>query len=274
MNQEGEFAGSSQPGPPGDGSTSPPRKGGGKGLLGCFGCLGIMVIALVFMPVVLVGGAWLMLPTLVSPADSEWTMPEPDPVRTQEVQERIQGSRVQLQDEGRTTLEVSEEELTLILAQGLVEMRDRRTQGSPGEDMGLDEEELARTAEGTRGRVQIDGGSVHLDLVMDIPAQATGLPSRLRGETTGLRLSFRPRAAENGVALRVEDARIGRVPVPVNLALGLLRRTSGGQESRFLDPQTGEIWIPVREIGDLPDDARIDGIQAEQGRMVLELSRR
>jgi hypothetical protein len=273
MSQEGQVAGSSQTASTGGGSTSPPRKGGGKGLLGCFGCLGAIVILLVVMPVVLVGGAWLMLPTLVSPADSEWSMPDPDPVRTQEVQERVQDSRMQLQDEGRTTLEVSEEELTLILAQGLAEMRGRGTQGSPAEDMELGEEELARTAEGTRGRVQIEGGVVHLDLVMDIPAQATGLPARLRGETTGLRLSFQPRAAGSGLALRVEDARIGRVPVPVNLALGLLRRTSGGQESRFLDPQTGEIWIPVREIGDLPDDARIDGIQADQGRMVLELSR-
>lgn len=274
MSQEPQFGGSSQSRSPVGASASPPRPGGGKGLFGCVGCLGVTVILLVVMPVVLIGGAWLMLPRLVSPQASEWSMPVPDPVRTQEVRERVQASRFQLESQGRTTVEVSEEELNLILAQGLDEMREGRSEAVRGEDVGLDEGELARTAEGTRGRVRIDGGLVHLDLVLDLHPEATGFPSRLRGETTGLRLSFRPRPTGSGVALAVDEARIGRVPVPVNFVLGLIRRTSSGRESRFLDPQTGEIWIPVREIGNLPDDAQIDRIEAEDRRLVLEFSRR
>ncbi len=247
--------------------------GGGKGLCGCLGCFGVILFAVIVIPVVLAGGAWLMLPTIMSPADTEWQMVQVDPATTQQVEERIQGSMARLNQEGSTTLELTEDELNQILAQGIRELRAQQQALARDPDAGVEEEEMARAAEDTRGRFVIENGVVRLDMVVDIPEQVTGLPGRLRGQTTGMELSLRPRAAGSVVALRVESARIGRIPVPVNMALGLLQRMPVAHEIRWMDPQTREIRVPLEELGNLPQGVNVDRIEAEAGRLVMELSR-
>lgn len=247
--------------------------GGGKGICGCLGCFGVILVAVIVIPVVLLGGAWLMLPTIVSPADTEWTMVQADPASTQAVEERLQGSLSRLNQEGSTTLELTQEELNQILAQAIQEMRSRHAAQAQEAGAGEEEEEMARAAAGTRGRFVIEEGVVRLDMVVDIPQEVAGIPGRLRGQTTGMELALRPRAAGSTVALGVEGARIGRVPVPVNMALGLLQRTPAAHEIQWMDPETREIRIPVQEMGDLPQGVTVDRIQAEGGRLVMELSR-
>lgn len=246
---------------PHDRDTSPPDRstGKGKGCFGCLGCVGVTVVALIGIPLALAAVAWFMLPTIIAPADTEWTMVPADSARAAEIQESFEADLERLEAGERVVIELDESELNQVLATAMAEVMS--------DSLGVEGVEGERP----QARFRLEDDRLALDARITIPEDAVGLPSRIRGQPTGLELVLSPRVAGNGVALRVERVRAGRIPIPVGAALRLLGWIGPAENLPFLDPSTGELRIALSELGE--NDATLHDLSVREGSLRLELSR-
>lgn len=246
----------------------PPRSGGGKGWFGCLGCAGVAVILLVGIPIAMVVAGWFFLPRLVEPADTEWAMVDASPAEAREIQESFETEISSMEPGDRTTLEVSEDELNQMLALAL-----ERAEEGPG---GPDAESHPEVPEfrGPEGRFLVGRDaerSLRLDLRIIVPEDVPGVLGRLAGRPAGLELHLHPRAVGDAIAVRVDEARLGRVPLPVELALRILSGTDLGREAGFIHPGTGELRLPLRQVG---EGMIAEDLTVEDGFLLLHLTRR
>ncbi len=225
--------------------------GSGKGIFGCLGCLGAVILVLIVVPIALVGIGWMMLPRVMAPADTEWVMVEPDAERGQDVRESLQA---QLGTEGRTTIELTEADLNQLLANAMAE-RFPDADGTP------------------QARFRFDDDILYLDARIVVPEDAEGIPSRMRGEPTGIQLGLAPRALGDAVSLRVQEVRMGRIPLPVGFAMGLLAGTEAGAGIPFLDPESGELRLPLAQLGPMAQGMTLHDLSVRGGSLRLDVSR-
>ncbi len=246
----------------------PPRSGSGKGWFGCLGCAGVAVILLVGIPIAMVVAGWFFLPRLVEPADTEWAMVEASPTEVRELQESLETQVSSMEPGDRTTLEVSEAELNQMLASALE--RAEEGPGGRGTEMGPEVPEFR----GPEGRFLVGRDadrSLRLDLRIIVPEDIPGVLGRLAGRPAGLELHLHPRAVGDAIAVRVDEARLGRVPLPVELALRILSGTELGREAGFIHPGTGELRLPLRQVG---EGMIAEELTVEEGFLLLHLTRR
>lgn len=266
MEQARSQGATEEPGEPEAGP--PPRSGGGKGCFGCLGCAGVAVILLVGIPIAMVAAGWFFLPRLVEPADTEWAMVDASPTEAREIQESFETEISSMEPGDRTTLEVSEDELNQMLALALE--RAEEGQGGQGAQTGPEVPEFR----GPEGRFLVGRDadrSLRLDLRIIVPEDVPGVLGRLAGRPAGLELLLHPRAAGDAIAVRVDEARLGRVPLPVDLALRILSGTDMGREAGFIHPGTGEIRLPLRQVG---EGMIAEDLTVEEGFLLLHLTRR
>ncbi len=257
----GESAESGPPPPPdmsAPPSSPPPPSGSGssKGLFGCLGCAGIAVIALIMVPILFFAGLWVMLPRIIAPEDTEWAMVEVDPAHTAEIREGLQEEVERLESGERMEIELTEYDLNQLLAAALAE---RETEPRDGPD--------------PQARFRIGDGVLYLDAMVVIPETLEGVPGRLRGQPTGMQLGLAPRAAGEYVAMRVREVRLGRIPIPVDFALGMLAGSEDAEEIPFLDPATGELRLSLARLGGFAEGMRAESLTVGDGVLRLTLSR-
>ena len=224
--------------------------------LGCLGWLLIVAGTAVLAVVAAIIGTWAALPTLVAPEDPDWEMTPPDPERSEEVQDALESALDQAQDEGFGEVRLSQEDLDLLLAWAMERWQP--------EDIPLEDR--------PRSRFRVEGGTVALEVVGQVPEDARRIPGRLRSEMAGLSLEVRPRAAGDALALTVEGAYMGRIPLPVGLAMGLLPHIPLDPDVGFLDPGRSEILVPLEPLAGvsaLPEGVRLDQVTVEEGGLVL-----
>ena len=192
---------------------------------GC-GCLFVLLVILL-SPMLLLGGIWLLLPTLVSGSDTDWQMVAPDPERVAAVEERLTSAMERGTGDG-LEIELSELEINQMLSHGI----------QAGIDQARAEEEsdyaLPATLEELRARVRLEPGSALTDVQLPLSARMPMIPGRLDGATLALHLAVELEAADTQLLARVDSARIGRIPLPANTALGLLARFA---------PEVVEDWV-------------------------------
>lgn len=233
---------------------------GDRGALGCLGWGLVVAGVLVVMAVALVAGAWMALPRLVAPEDPDWEMAAPDADRAEEIREGMDAVVARAADEGRGEIHLSQEDLNVLLAQAL----DRwHPEGVPPEDR-------------PRLRFLVEEGIVSLEAVGRVPQDARRIPGRLRGELTGLTLVLTPRAAGDAMAMGVDGAYVGRIPLPVGLAMGLLPHVPLDPDVGFLDPARGEIRIPLEPLAgvpELPPGVHLTALEPVDGSLRLEFAR-
>ena len=252
----------------GGAAAPPPRTGGGRGLFGCLGCVGALFVVVILVPVVLVGTAWFMLPRIVSPADTEWVMVDPDTERAQALKEGLEEDLRRLDGGERTVIELTEEELNQLLATALVHgFADR---SSPGGAVG---EPSGSRGEPPQARFRITDDVLHLDARVTLPDHAEQVPARLRGRPVGMELGLIPRATGDAIALRVRDVRIGRIPLPLGFAMNLLAGTEAGGEIPFFDRETGELRIGVAQLGPAAEGMTLHDLSVRGGSLRLDVSR-
>lgn len=250
---------SPQPSPRQEPGPSRAAAGGERGSLGCLGwgliVAGVLVVAGVGAFIAL----WLLLPTLVSPVDPDWEMAGPDPERTEEIRGELEEGMDRALIEGRAGAEVTQEDLNILLAQALERWQppDVPPEHRP------------------RLRFLVGDGAVTLEVVGPVSEDMRGVPGRLRGVMTGVALDLRPRAAGDALAMGVEGARVGRIPLPVGLAMNLVPHLPLDPEAAFLDPARGELRIPLEPlvgVPSLPEGVRLEDLEVVDGALLLEFA--
>lgn len=238
----------------------PATDAGERGTLGCLGWGLVAAGAVVVLAVAVLIAGWILLPTLASPTDADWEMAEADPEHTEEIRERLEEGMDRALAEERHVVVLTEEDLNALLAQSLERWRP---EDLPPEDR-------------PRFRFRLEEGVVALDVVGPVPEDVGRVPGRLEGAHTGLSLDLRPRADGDVLALGVVGARLGRIPLPVGLAMGLLPHLPLDPEVAFLDPARGELRIPLEPlvgVPALPEGVHLRDLREVDGTLHLEFAR-
>lgn len=229
---------------------------GQRGALGCLGWILIVVGSLVVLFVASVITAWVMLPTLVAPEDPHWEMAEPDAHRADDIRAAMDSALGRAREEGRGEVRLSQADLNVLLAQAL--------------DRWQPEEVPVRDR--PRLRFLVEDETVSLEAVGRVPEDARRIPGRLRGGLTELSLELRPRAAGDAMAMAVEGAHVGRIPLPVGLAMGLIPHIPLDPDVGFLDPARGEVLLPLEPLAgvpDLPEGVYLEALEPAAGELRL-----
>lgn len=220
---------------------------------GC-GCLFVLLVILL-SPVLLLGGTWLFLPTLVSGSDTDWEMVAPDPEQVDAVAERLASAAERDTGDG-LEIELREREINQMLSYGIHE--------------GIDQAKPP-TFEELRARVRLEPGSVLTDVQFPLSDQMPMIPGRLDDATMALHLALELEAVDTQLLARVDSARIGHIPLPVNTALGLLARFAPEDVEDWIADDGRTLRFPVKHLARDGSRFSLHGLNISEDTLQLQV---